>query len=305
MKITRFEYQGRISCGVITEDKVADLSSIYSKLPELVRAYTENAEQVLSAVSKADITDIKSVRLLAPVEPCCKLLALAGNYSEHIKECGLKLGLSDSPKYDTVPRPFLMPPTAACADGDIISWSPYSEKIDYELELAVVIGKPAKCISAENASAYIAGYCIANDISARDVSFSANRKSRPWDDFYDWLNGKWSDSFLPIGPYITTKEEVKDVQSLKMQLSVNGILRQDANTSMMIFNPGEIVSFLSHIMTLLPGDIICTGTPSGVGHANGQYLNEGDIIECIIDKLGKLTNQVGKRPSKFYIPLVR
>jgi 2-keto-4-pentenoate hydratase/2-oxohepta-3-ene-1,7-dioic acid hydratase in catechol pathway len=305
MKITRFSHQGRISHGLLIEDKAVDFGNIYRSLPELINKCTENSDEVLSEISKADIVDIKQVKLLTPFEPCSKLLALAGNYSEHIKECGLKLGLSESPKYDTVPRPFLMPSTAACADGDIINWSPYSEKIDYELELAVIIGKQAKCISVENTTCYIAGYCIANDISARDVSFSKNRKPRPWDEFYDWLNGKWSDNFLPLGPYITTKDEIEDANSLQMQLAVNGQIRQDANTSMMIFNTAEIVSFLSHIMTLLPGDIICTGTPSGVGHPKGRYLQEGDKIECRIDKLGKLTNILGKKPDKFYTPLVR
>ncbi|HQI27047.1 MAG TPA: fumarylacetoacetate hydrolase family protein [Sedimentisphaerales bacterium] len=186
---------------------------------------------------------------------------------------------------------------------ETVAWPVYSEQIDYELELAVVIGKNAKCVTAQDAPNYIAGYTIANDISARSVTFKKGRQQRPWDEFYDWLNGKWADGFCPMGPWLVTKDEIADVQNLKMVLKVNNEVRQNANTAQMIYSVADIVSFLSHLMTLEPGDVICTGTPSGVGMATGNFLKPGDRIECSIEGLGTLTNTLGNRPTAFYEPL--
>lgn len=167
----------------------------------------------------------------------------------------------------------------------------------------MVIGKNAKCVTAQDAPNYIAGYTIANDISARSVTFKKGRQQRPWDEFYDWLNGKWADGFCPMGPWLVTKDEIADVQNLKMVLKVNNEVRQNANTAQMIYSVADIVSFLSHLMTLEPGDVICTGTPSGVGMATGNFLKPGDRIECSIEGLGTLTNTLGNRPTAFYEPL--
>jgi len=248
--------------------------------------------------------DPDDVCFLPPVPRPGKLLALAGNYVKHIIEGGRKLGLSDSPRTTTVPRPFLMPSTAALGSGRAIPWPGYSKEVDYELELAVMIGKPASCVSTAEALDYVAGYCIANDISARSVTFKQGRTERPWDEFFDWLNGKWSDGFLPLGPYLTTIDEIEDPNNLDMQLSVNGRIRQQANTSRMIFSVAEIISFISHLMTLEPGDVIATGTPHGVGMATGEFLHPGDVIECRIEKLGTLINTMGPAPERFYTPLV-
>ena len=249
------------------------------------------------------MTTLEQTKLLAPIPRPSKVIALAGNYSEHIKEAGLSLGLSDSPRHTTVPRPFLMPPTVVIGPDEEISWPAYSEQIDYEIELAVIIGKNAKCVKPGDALDYVAGYTICNDVSARSVTFKKNRQERPWDEFYDWLNGKWADGFLPMGPYLLTSDEVADVQNLQMQLKVNGQVRQKANTSRMIYPVADIVSFLSHIMTLEPGDVIATGTPAGVAMATGRFLQPGDCLECTIKKLGTLTNILGQRPEKFYEPL--
>jgi len=167
----------------------------------------------------------------------------------------------------------------------------------------VVIGKSAKCISPPEALDYVAGYTIANDISARSVTFKENRKDRPWDEFFDWLGGKWDDGFLPLGPYLVTADEIEDVQNLNLRLTVNGQVRQNANTSQMIFTVADIVSFLSFLMTLEPGDVIATGTPEGVAMATGQFLQPGDKIQCRIENLGTLTNTFGNPPAQFYKPL--
>ena len=202
-----------------------------------------------------------------------------------------------------MPRPFLKPATAVLNPDEEISWPVYSKKIDYELELGVVIGKKVKCIAIDEALSAVAGYTIVNDVSARSVTFAEGRMSRPWDEFYDWLIGKWADGFLPMGPYLVTSDEIADVQNLKMELKVNGEIRQKADTNQMIYSVADIVSFLSFVMTLEPGDIIATGTPAGVAMATGNFLQPGDKIEGAIEKLGTLTNTLGPRPKKFYEPL--
>ncbi len=314
MKLLTYRRNDAISCGVLAERGIVDIPSSWpdANPPGSIKEILERGPSCLDRVrrlagSAAETAALDTVRLLAPIPRPGKVLALAGNYSEHIKEAsvhhGYKLGLSDSPRQTTVPRPFLMPATAVIGPGETIPWPAYSEEIDYELELAVVIGKKGKCIDAEAALDYVAGYTIANDVSARSVTFSKNRQPRPWDEFYDWLNGKWADGFCPMGPYLVTTDEIADVQNLAMQLAVNGEVRQNANTSQMIYPVVDIVSFLSHLMTLEPGDVICTGTPAGVGVASGNFLKPADRIECTIAGLGTLTNPLGPRPATFYEPL--
>jgi len=310
MKLITYLRNQTISCGILTDGAVIDIPSIWPgpNPPRSVKQILERGPDCLCrleelAKSADSFTPTEQVKLLAPVLHPNKVLALAGNYSEHIKEAGLVLGLSDAPRQTTVPRPFLMPPTVVIGPDNEIPWPAYSEQIDYEVELAVVIGRKAKNVSPKEAIDYIAGYTIANDISARSVTFAKGRTKRPWDEFYDWLNGKWADGFCPMGPYLLTADEIQDVQNLDMQLTVNGKVRQKANTTQMIYPVADIVSFLSHIMTLEPADIIATGTPSGVAMATGDFLQPGDCIQCSIEKLGMLTNVLGQRPQKFYQPL--
>ena len=310
MKLVTYSRSGFVSCGILVGSGVIDIPSVWPgpNPPRSVKEILQAGQDclgklaVLSGIDRCPIP-LDSVKLLAPVPRPDKVIGLAGNYSEHIRESGLALGLSDSPGKDTVPRPFLMPPTVVIAHGEQIPWPVYSEKIDYELELGVVIGGVASRIRPSEAKDFIAGFTIVNDVSARSVTFAKARKDRPWDEFYDWLNGKWADGFLPMGPCMVTADEIDDVQDLNMTLTVNGSVRQKANTSQMIFPVADIVSFISHIMTLEPGDIIATGTPAGVGQANGRYLQSGDRIECSIEKIGTLVNTLGPRPEKFYEPL--
>jgi 2-keto-4-pentenoate hydratase/2-oxohepta-3-ene-1,7-dioic acid hydratase in catechol pathway len=311
MKLITYSKDDSISCGILTGDSLVDIPSAWlaPNPPRSVKEILERGRPCLAklaelVVSTEVLVPLDSVRLLAPVPNPAKVIALAGNYSEHIKEAGLALGLSDSPRKTTVPRPFLMPPTVIIGPDEQIPWPAYSEQIDYEIELAVVIGRRCKCVKPAEALDYVAGYTIANDVSARSVTFAKNRTKRPWDEFYDWLNGKWADGFLPMGPYLVTADEVGDVQNLDMTLTVNGRVRQSANTSQMIYPVADIISFLSHIMTLEPADVIATGTPSGVAMATGEFLQPGDRIECKIEKLGTLTNTLGPKPKKFYEPLV-
>ena len=310
MKLVTYARNESVSCAILTDEGLVDIPSAWQG-PNPPRSIKDVLQRGLSCLAKlaelADsaeiLTPIDSVKLLAPIPRPGKVIALAGNYAEHIKEAGLKLGLSDSPRWTTVPRPFLMPATVVIGPNEEIPWPVYSEQIDYEIELAVVIGKTAKAVSADHALDRVAGYTIANDVSARSVTFVKNRAERPWDEFYDWLNGKWADGFLPMGPYLLTADEIADVQNLDMTLTVNDEVRQKANTSQMIYPVADIVSFLSHIMTLEPGDVIATGTPAGVGMATGKFLEPSDLIECTIEKLGTLKNILGPRPEKLYEPL--
>jgi 2-keto-4-pentenoate hydratase/2-oxohepta-3-ene-1,7-dioic acid hydratase in catechol pathway len=308
MKLATYSKEGLVFCAILTDDGLIDIVSVWdgSDPPRSVNEILERGPACLEKLAEKSagaMIPLDSVKFLSPIPRPGKILALAGNYIEHIKEAGLKLGLSDSPRLTTVPRPFIMPATAVANPGDEIPWPVYSETIDYELELAVVIGRKAKDIEAEQAMEVIAGYTIVNDVSARTVTFKKNRAVRPWDEFYDWLNGKWADGFCPMGPYLLTADEIEDVQNLDMKLTVNGQVRQKANTSQMIHTVAQVVSFLSHMMTLEPGDIIATGTPSGVGFATGNYLKAGDRVEATIDKLGTLTNTLGPKPKKFYGPI--
>lgn len=314
MKLVTYSKKNKISCAILTDNGLIDIPSAegLSKPPLSVKQILEQGRTCLEKLEKlaqnsTNFIPLSSVRLLAPIPRPSKVIALAGNYSEHIKEAsikrGFRLGLSDSDRHNTIPRPFIMPPTVVIGPNEQIPWPAYSEHIDYEIELAVVIGRKIKSANPEKANDAIAGYTIANDISARTVTFSRGRKSRPWDEFYDWLNGKWADGFLPTGPYLLTSDELKNVQNLDMQLKVNGSTRQKANTAQMIYPVPDIVSFLSHLITLEPGDIIATGTPAGVAVATGNFLEQADIIECSIEKLGTLTNTLSQKPKTFYAPL--
>lgn len=308
MKLVTYELTGAISCGILTDNGIVDIPSAFENAPASVNEILNRGDECLKKLadlsnSANELVSVEDVKLLAPIPKPDKLLALAGNYRKHILEAGYKLGLSESPHKTTVPRPFIMPPTAVTGNNATIPWPVYSEQLDHEIELAVVIGKSCHCITPNQAPDCIAGYTIANDISARSVTFRENRTERPWDEFYDWLNGKWSDGFLPLGPCLTTADEFGDPQKAEMELKVNGQTRQKANTAEMIFSVTEIVSFISHLMTLNPGDIIATGTTQGVAMATGKWLKPGDQMECKIQGIGKLKNTIGQKPDRLYKPL--
>ena len=187
--------------------------------------------------------------------------------------------------------------------GDVLRpAADHDRQLHLVVDLAVVIGRRAKNVSPQAAGGYVAGYTIANDVSARSATFAEGRAKREKDEFFDWLHGKWPDGFCPMGPWLVTPEEVGDARDLELELTVNGKARQKASTSMMIFDVFEIVSFCSHLMTLLPGDVIATGTPSGVAAATGEYLRAGDVITCRIERIGELTNTLGAAPQSYYTP---
>jgi len=236
------------------------------------------------------VQPLAQVKLCAPLPCPGKMLCLAGNYASHIMEGGGAF----PEKAKMIPRFFMKPCTAIIGTGDTVRIPPSAAFADWELELAVVIGKAGRDISVDQAASHIAGYTIFNDISARELTFRQQLPLQEGDWFFDWLVGKWVDSFGPMGPWITTADEVAQPNNLRMQLWYNGQLQQDANTGQMIFSPAEAIAFISQFITLNPGDVISTGTPAGVGHSKKLRLSAGDQIRGMIEGLGVIENPVAR-----------
>jgi 2-keto-4-pentenoate hydratase/2-oxohepta-3-ene-1,7-dioic acid hydratase in catechol pathway len=234
--------------------------------------------------------DPAAVQLLVPVPRPNKLFLLAGNYADHIREGG---GVA-AERAETFPYVFLKPPsTTLTAPGRPVRVpSAAPDAVDWELELAVVIGRRCKYVREADALSHVAGYTIVNDISQRKYRPNPGRKPRERDKFFDWLHGKWFDSFCPVGPCVTSADAVPDPQALKMTLTLNGEVRQDATTALQIFPVAAVIEFISRMCTLEPGDIISTGTPAGVGSSTGTFLKPGDVLRGTIERIGTLTTPV-------------
>ena len=245
----------------------------------------------LSSDERSELSmPIDEVQVLVPIAAPPKILLLAGNYPKHIEERG---GTS-AEREQTFPYVFMKPASTTLTNpGDpIVLPGTSPDHVDWECELGVVIGLGGRNIPESEALAHVAGYTVVNDISDRKFRPNPGRKPRPRDEHFDWLHGKWHDTFCPMGPCILVADPEIDPQSLRIQLLVNGKTKQDASTSQMIFPVAAIISFLSSFITLEPGDVIATGTPSGVGSALGEYLREGDQVEASIEGIGKLANPV-------------
>jgi 2-keto-4-pentenoate hydratase/2-oxohepta-3-ene-1,7-dioic acid hydratase in catechol pathway len=224
----------------------------------------------------------EEVKLLAPISNPSKIVAIGLNYSEHRQE------QTDVQKEEFYPILFPKFPNSIQNPGEAVTWNPATtQKVDYEAELGVIIGKRATNVSIEQALDYVFGYCNLNDISARDLQFDERGGKQ-------WARGKSLDTFCPMGPFIATRDEIPNPQNLAIKCWVNGELRQDSNTAYMINGVARLISFISHGITLMPGDIIASGTPSGVGHYRTPptYLKPGDIVEVEVEKLGKLTSPI-------------
>lgn len=258
MKLARFSAEGRVSWGIVERGAVFEAGDYISgSIPDE------------KAVKKGLGRPLDSVRLLAPAEPS-KIVAIGLNYRAHAAEFGKTL--------PEEPMLFLKPSTAVIGPGDdIIYPSHMSRRVDYEAELAVVIGREAKRVSPDDAKACILGYTCFNDVTARDLQAKDIQYTR----------AKGFDTFAPIGPWIETG---LDPLKVRVESYLNDEKRQDASTEDMIFNAYELVSFVSRVMTLLPGDVIATGTPSGVGK-----MKPGDTIEVRIEGVGALKNTVKAR----------
>ena len=245
------------------------------------------AEGVLAAIEIGDAPVIDYDTMLAPVRWPRKVVCAGVNYRRHIREMG-----GEVPGPGWKPYFFLKAPTTTVVGprDPIVVRAPQTARYDWEAELAAVIGIGGRDIATDDALAHVAGYCVANDITARGRH---KREDVPADAFsYDWFAAKSPDSSLPLGPGITPAFLVADPQDLRLRLWVNGELQQDESTSDMVCPAAELVSAASEVVTLEPGDVIATGTPSGVGAARGLYLRHGDVVRVTIDGLGTLENTV-------------
>lgn len=309
MRLCRFLLDGKPTAGFFRENSVLplsvaaeaqgiDLPASDCLLPFLpggaARAAVTDLQQRLSQLMDEELfsasIDLDRVEMLVPVERPSKLLLLAGNYSKHIEEGG---GRAEE-RSRTFPYLFMKPPQTTLTNpgGPIVIPSVSPDHIDWELELAIVIGRECRHVSEQEAGDYIAGFTIINDISDRKFRPNPDRAQRERDGFFDWLHGKWHDTFCPMGPCILPADEVADPQALAMQLKVNGEVEQSASTAEMVFPVAAVVEFVSQIVTLVPGDVISTGTPAGVGSAKGKFLKPGDQIEASIEQIGTLQNSV-------------
>ncbi len=232
---------------------------------------------------------LSRVRLQAPVPRPRAIYCLAGNYQDHIEEGGRKMQIQDK----ETPRIFMKPPaTTVIAPGDRILIPPIARAIDWEGELAVVIGRRAKGVKASSALRYVAGYTVMNDVSERKLHIRNRTEDRPQDKWFDWLNGKWLDTFAPQGPWVVTRDEIPDPQALEISTFINGERRQHNNTGQMLYPVAQIIEYITSIITLQPGDLISTGTVSGVGATTGEFLKPGDKVEIEISRIGILRSRV-------------
>lgn len=279
MKLIRYRENQQEKTGVILDGKSYDTSSFGQDYDEKffetdglsrLRTFIEKNGKALRQLPE-------NVMLGAPIARPSKIVCIGLNYADHAKETGA----TPPPE----PVIFMKATTALCGPFDDIVIPKNSVKTDWEVELAVIIGKKASYVSEQDAMKYVAGYCLHNDVSEREFQIE---RSGTWD------KGKGCDTFAPLGPYLVTKDEVSDVDNLRLWLTVNGKKMQDGNTSNFIFKVPFVVAYLSQFMTLLPGDVISTGTPAGVGlgFKPPVYLKPGDVVELGIDGLGTARQRV-------------
>ena len=276
MKLFQFIQEGLIKTGVEIDGKHFDTSEYYSTYDE---SFFQNSglQKLESLVNNNSLPIAKISRFVCPIARPSKIVCIGLNYSDHANETGATI--------PNEPVIFLKSTTAITGPNDNIIIPKNSLKTDWEVELAVVIGKKASHVSEIAAYDYIAGYCLHNDVSERNFQLE---RGGTWD------KGKGCDSFAPIGPYLVTKEEIADVHNLPLWLIVNGELMQNGSTSNMIFKIPQLVSYVSQFMTLLPGDVVSTGTPAGVGLGMNppRYLKDGDVVELGILGLGNSRQEV-------------
>ncbi len=267
MKITTFSYKGRTRIGTIEGDTIQVVAWQDSMRQLLRRGVTPARTYERVPLDKAT--------LLAPLIPG-KIIAIGKNYAEHAAETG-----SAPPDKPIIFAKF---PSSVIGPGEPITWrSSITSEVDWEAELAVVIGKRAREVSEDDALDYVFGYCVANDVSARDLQQRIDAQ---------WTRGKSLDTFCPLGPYIVTRDEIPDPQNLDIKTTVDGKVMQNSNTKHMIFNVRHLISYCSRMFTLEPGDLILTGTPDGVGMGRKppRFLADGEVVTVSVEGIGEVSN---------------
>ena len=271
MKLIRFGKEGQEKPGIHLEGKNYDLSAFIKDYDESF--FEQNGLQKLAGIVNEEKLPLveDGQRIGSPIARPSKILCIGLNYAKHAKETGAAI--------PTEPILFMKSTSSLTGPFDNIIIPKNSEKTDWEVELGVVIGKKASYVSEAEAMDYVAGYVLHNDVSER--AFQLERGGT-------WDKGKGCDSFAPLGPWLVTKDEIPNPHRLRLWLSLNGKMMQDSNTDDLIFNIPQLISYSSQFMTLLPGDVISTGTPAGVGlgFSPNIYLKPGDVVELGIDGLG-------------------
>jgi 2,4-didehydro-3-deoxy-L-rhamnonate hydrolase len=279
MKLIRFGKAGEEKPGIVIDDVYYDVSDFGEDYDEnfFGTGGLNRLEKFLKENKNTLPKIANNIRLASPVMRPSKIVCIGLNYADHAKETNATI--------PSEPVVFLKATSSLCGPFDDIIMPKNSEKTDWEVELAVVIEKKASYVDEAGAMNYVAGYCLHNDVSERNFQLERNGT---------WDKGKGCDTFAPLGPWLVTKDEIKDVNNLRLWLMVNGKTMQDGTTSNLIFKIPFLVSYVSQFMSLLPGDIISTGTPAGVGLGMkpNVYLKEGDIVELGIDGLGKAKQNV-------------
>ena len=277
MKLLRIGSNGNEKPAALDKNgKIRDISSILSDL----EPRTLNFKNI-SRLQETNLSDLPEISSNERIGSCVanpgKFIAIGLNYSDHAAETG-----AEPP---TEPIVFMKATSCISGPNDNIELVSGSKKLDWEVELGIVIGKEAKHIKENQSQNYILGYCLVNDLSEREWQIEKMGQ---------WVKGKSHDTYGPIGPYLVTKDEISDVNNLNMSLDLNGIRMQTGNTNTMIFNVDKIVSYVSKFMSLQPGDIITTGTPPGVGMGMKpqQFLKVGDVLKLNIDNLGEQNSKV-------------
>lgn len=287
--LVSFSAGGQVCVGILRPDGTVAVPSELKQWPTMLKLLEDwpTAREVLSSVVVEDTEAIEFSSLLAPILWPRKVVCAGVNYKHHIQEMG-----GEIPADGWTPFFFLKPPTTTVIgpQDPILLHSHDMARYDWEAELAAIIGIGGRDLPVDTALDHVAGYCVANDISARGRH---KRTVFPADAFaYDWFASKSVDTSLPLGPGITPQFHIDDPQRLRLRLWVNGELKQDESTADMICPVAELIAAASRTMTLEPGDVIVTGTPSGVGAAHGVFLQPGDVVRTEIEGLGSLENPV-------------
>jgi 2-keto-4-pentenoate hydratase/2-oxohepta-3-ene-1,7-dioic acid hydratase in catechol pathway len=290
--------------GLIVDDTVFDAAKLtgkaaYATVLGILEDWRAAQPALKKAAARAGKSKLKSIplsraKLLAPVRWPSAIYCAGANYADHAAEMARRHNRPLDPDPHTLGLKawhFLKAPHAITDPGATVAISSYAKNVDWEVELAAVIGKPARNVTMDKALSFVAGYTVANDLSARDRGNRANvSESSPFK--HDWTKHKTFDGSCPLGPWIVPASDIGDPQALGLKLWVNDVLKQDSNTKDMIFNLAEQIVQLSDGMTLHPGDLVLTGTPAGVGAGRGEFLKAGDTVKAWVEKIGTLTTKL-------------
>lgn len=299
-KLVTFDAGQGARAGIVVNDRVVDVAEATGRPKDAsmrgLLADWDNAKHRLNALAGNPPAgkSLAEVKLLPPVPDPIGIFCAGANYTDHVAEMARAQNIPVEPDPHTLGLTswhFLKTIGCLAGPGETVHLPRRSKKIDWEAELVAVIGRKATDVPLDKALDYVAGYTIANDLSARDFHVRPGiPQSSPFRN--DWVAHKCFDQSCPLGPWIVPAEDLEDPQNLAIKLAVNGVVKQDSNTKAMIFNIAEQVSHLSHKLTLNPGDLILTGTPAGVGTPRGEFLQPGDEVRVTIEGIGELVNKL-------------